>query len=52
MQAPQIVIIVLVAITLFGNLILNGQTKKYSFVAALIDSAILIGVLIWGGFFG
>jgi hypothetical protein len=51
MQTPQIVIIVLIAITLFGNLIKNGESKQYSFVTALIDSAILVGVLVWGGFF-
>jgi amino acid transporter len=52
MQTPQIIVIVLTAVSLVVNLLKNGESKKYNFVTALIDSAILIGLLIWGGFFG
>jgi hypothetical protein len=51
MQTPQIIIIVLTAISLVVNLINNDQPKKYNFVTALIDSTIVIGLLVWGGFF-
>jgi hypothetical protein len=51
MQAPQIIIIVLIAISLVVNLLRNGESRKFSFVSALFDSAIVVGVLIWGGFF-
>ena len=51
MQTPQVIVIVLTAISLAVNLLKNGEPKKYNFVAALIDSTALIGLLIWGGFF-
>jgi hypothetical protein len=51
METPQIIIIVLVALNLMVNLIKNGESKKHSFVAALIDNSVIIGLLIWGGFF-
>jgi len=51
MGAPQIIVIVLIAISLVANLLNNGQPKKYNLVTALIDSTALIGLLIWGGFF-
>lgn len=51
MEMPQIVIIVLATISLIANLLKNGESKKYSFVAALIDNSVVLGVLYWGGFF-
>ena len=51
METPQIILIVLVALNLMVNLIKNGESKKHSFVAALIDNSVIIGLLIWGGFF-
>lgn len=52
MEMPQIVIIVLVAVNVMANLVKNGDSKQYSFVATVLDSCILLGVLVWGGFFG
>ncbi len=50
---PQILVIVLM--TLGAGIVLakDGQEKKgkYSFVAALVSDAIMIGLMYWGGFF-
>ena len=52
MNAPQIIMIVLIAISLILELILNGQEipKKHSFVEELIGKALLVALLYWGGF--
>jgi hypothetical protein len=52
MEMPQIIIIGLVVINVMVNLVKNGDSKQYSFVATVLDSCILLGLLVWGGFFG
>ena len=52
MNAPQIIMIVLIAIDLIFELILNGQEipQKHSFAQQLFAKALLIALLYWGGF--
>ena len=53
MKAPQILTIVLFAMSLGLSLARHGKPKKgkENFWAALIAAAMEIGLLIWGGFF-
>ena len=53
MGVPQIIIIVLYAITLLLSANNHGKSYKYNqnFWASLIGVAIVFGLLIWGGFF-
>ena len=52
MKAPQIIMIVLIAINLVIELILNGQEipQKHNFAQQLVAKALLIALLYWGGF--
>lgn len=52
MNAPQIIMIVLIAINLVIELILNGQEipRKHSFVEDVVAKALLVALLYWGGF--
>ena len=52
MKAPQIIMIVWMAINLVLQMILNGETteQKHSFGSQLIGTLILVGILYWGGF--
>jgi hypothetical protein len=52
MNAPQIVMIILMALEVGVSLALNGKARRenYSFWVKLGDTAILVGVLMWGGF--
>jgi len=53
MGVPQIIIIVLYAITLLLSAYNHGKSyeRNQNFWASLIGVAILFGLLIWGGFF-
>lgn len=52
MNAPQIIMIVLIAIDLVIELILNGQyeMRKHSFVEEVVVKALLVDLLYLGGF--
>jgi len=53
LQAPQIIYICLVFLSLGISIAEHGQPKKglESFGKSLIANAIMIGLLYWGGFF-
>jgi hypothetical protein len=54
MNTPQIIIIVLFSMELGLALALHGQKRRspyYSFWETLLALAIMLGLLIWGGFF-
>ena len=52
MNAPQIIMIVLIAINLVLELILNGEEsrQKHCFARELIAKALFVALLYWGGF--
>ena len=52
MNAPQIIMIVLIVISLVLEFILNGEetTTKHSFVEQFIAKALFVALLYWGGF--
>lgn len=54
MGVPQIIVIVLYALGIGIAMCKHGEarTDKYNFFTALISTAINIGLLWWGGFFG
>lgn len=53
MQAPQIILICLIAFDLGVYAIAHGTPKKpHNFFMSCVDSAVLLGLLYWGGFFG
>lgn len=55
MKAPQIIMIVLWSIGLFDDLMHHGEytePRKRNFFASLLAVGILVGILVWGGFFG
>ena len=53
MGTPQILVIVLYALSAWTNLCKHGETRteKINFWTALLAIAIKTTVLIWGGFF-
>jgi len=52
MGAPQIIMIVLIAIEISVASLLHGQSKgQYNFGATFVAQLILVALLIWGGFF-
>ena len=54
MGVPQIIMIAIMAMGLGMHLVKNGEPKEevYSFPIMLVATAIEVGLLIWGGFFG
>ena len=52
MNAPQIIMIVLISISLVLELIMNGETvqTKHNFGLKLVSEAIFVALLYWGGF--
>ena len=54
MGIPQIIMIVLIAINLILELIVNGETipRKHSFFQELVAKALLVVLLYLGGFWG
>ena len=53
MKAPQIIMIIIMAMNLGINLVKNGEPKNetYSFPLSLVSAVVNVGLLIWGGFF-
>ncbi len=53
MKAPQIIMIVIMAMNLGINLVKHGELKDetYSFPISLVSTVVNVGLLIWGGFF-
>lgn len=53
MNAPQILMTLLIGINLGFNLIKDGETetRKYSFFYALVGACVEFAILKWGGFF-
>jgi hypothetical protein len=53
MRLPQIIFVSIIGINLLCTAYLHGKPKdgKYSFWSSLSSAAILIGLLMWGGFF-
>jgi hypothetical protein len=53
MNAPQIIMIVLIAISGTVTLVNHGKPREnWNFGVWLFAAAVEIGLLIWGGFFG
>ena len=51
MNAPQIIMIVLLTISVFTGLMKHGESKgNYNFWSSLIGAAIEAAILKWGGF--
>lgn len=51
MNAPQIVMIVLLAVNLVIALLKHGEPQgNYSFGTAIINTIVMVGLLIWGDF--
>lgn len=51
MSTPAIIFLCLTTAELGLKLALHGRDVKVSFWIALIDTAICLGILSWGGFF-
>jgi len=52
MGAPQIIMIVLIAIEISVAALLDGKSKgQYNFGVTFITQLILVALLIWSGFF-
>ena len=53
MGAPQIIMIVIMALCFAIHCIKHGEEKndKYHCGIELLSTAIMVGLLIWGGFF-
>lgn len=51
MNAPQVVMIVLISLSMFASLLLHGKETKVNFFVSLLSNSLVIGLLIWGGFF-
>lgn len=52
MKAPQIIVIILLGIGLSIAARRHGEQEKKSFWYTLINTAITVGLLWWGGFWG
>lgn len=53
MKAPQIILCVLYGASLLANAYLHGKPRegRHSLPQALFSTALVFGLLIWGGFF-
>lgn len=53
MNAPQIIVLALIFISLLINAYLHGkpQTRNHNFFVSLINSIITLSLLYWGNFF-
>ena len=53
MRAPQIIYIAMLAAGAGIAMVKHGKPKEgnYNFWTSLLSSAIVVGLLIWGGFF-
>ena len=54
MKAPQIITIIIYAISIGMHLAKHGKPQEgsYNFIIALVGTAIQFSLLWWGGFFG
>jgi len=55
MHAPQIIMIILLALGVWQSLMKHGEYRsdeKYNFWASLIAAGIEVALLYWGGFWG
>lgn len=52
MGAPQIILIVLLALGVFVSLQDDGQHERVSFLGTSVCTIILVALLWWGGFWG
>ena len=52
MGTPQIIFIVIASIELLVHAAKHGERREFNIFAKIIDTAVLVGLLIWGGFFG
>lgn len=52
MNAPQIILIVMLSAQLLGSAFYHGEKRgNVDLRVAMIRIAVLVGLLIWGGFF-
>lgn len=52
LNAPQIVTIILMTFNCTTSLALHGREEKHNFLAAVADTAIIVALYWWGGFWG
>jgi hypothetical protein len=52
MDAPQIIVIVLMAVGIAVTAINHGKPTTYNMYRPVVRYAVLAGLLFWGGFFG
>ena len=53
MRLPQIIIIVMYSLSVLLSFYQSGKTKDYvKAISSLVMTMIVMGLLIWGGFFG
>ena len=54
MRAPQIIMVIQLALSLGAMLILHGKPKegKYNFWSTIVSVGAYVALLWWGGFFG
>lgn len=50
MRAPQIIVIVLFALSLGASMASHGKPSRENFVNSLIGALIMMSLLYWGGF--
>lgn len=53
MKAPQIILCVVYGVSLLSIAYMHGKEKtgKYNLLESLVCTAVIFGLLIWGGFF-
>ena len=55
MNAPQVIMIALISISVYRSLVNFGEVKeqdRYGWADAVFAPSFLIGILWWGGFWG
>ena len=53
LHAPQILVLILMAMNIILHTSLHGQDRPpYNGVASFLDALATFGILYWGGFFG
>lgn len=52
MRAPQVIVIVLLAVGFVVKVLQHGKTTTISMWWGLVDALIISGLLWWGGFWG
>ena len=51
MGIPQIIFIVIASIEVLVHAIKHGEHREFNIFVRLIDTALMVGLLFWGGFF-